>query len=109
MQTSDGLIRPFAIVFMGMFAAAQSAHAAEPRFVQDRIGIGFWVDPPIDDKADEHYKEIADASFTFVIGGFGATHRKDVERQLELCQKYGLKAVVSSKLEEPADALPNGD
>ena len=31
---------------------------AQNRFKQDRFGIGFWVDPPIDDNADQHYRDI---------------------------------------------------
>ena len=42
------------------------------RFTQDRFAIGFWVDPPADEKMDAHYAEIAEANFTLVIGGFGA-------------------------------------
>ena len=34
------------------------------RFVQDRFAIGFWVDPPIDERADQRYAEIAAANFT---------------------------------------------
>jgi len=71
-----------------------AAHAQQ-RFQQDRFAIGFWVDPPIDDRADERYAEIAAANFTFVIGGFGAGNPATVAKQLELCEKYGLKAVVS--------------
>ena len=70
------------------------ADAETARFEQDRFGIGLWVDPPMDDQADARYKEIAEANFTFVIGGFGAHTPEQVARQLELCGKYGLKAVV---------------
>ncbi len=78
---------------------------AQERFVQDRFGIGFWVDPPMDDRADERYAEIAAANFTFVIGGFGANTLEKVQEQLKLCEKYDLKAVVSAR-SVPADQLP---
>lgn len=65
------------------------------RFEQDRFGIGLWVDPPLDEQADARYKELAEAHFTFVIGGFGARTPEQVTRQLELCGKYGLKAIVA--------------
>ena len=68
---------------------------AQNRFKQDRFGIGFWVDPPIDENADQHYRDIKDANFTFVIGGFGANTPEKVVRQLELCEKYDLGAVVA--------------
>ena len=77
------------------------------RFVQDRFAIGFWVDPPIDEKADARYQEIADAHFSLVIGGFGANNVERVEQQLALCEKYGLKAVVGCRGVEP-ELLPDG-
>ena len=74
-------------------------HSAETNqlttFVQDRIAIGFWVDPPADDQMEEHYKDIADANFTFVLSCFGATTPQAVQRELKLCEKFDLKAVVS--------------
>ncbi len=78
------------------------------RFQQDRFAIGFWVDPPMDDKADARYKEIADAHFTMVIGGFGASTPETVARQLALCEKYGLRAIVHSRGTAPED-LPEGE
>ncbi len=55
------------------FGSQCKTASAEPQsFIQDRFAIGFWVDPPIGDDADSRYKEIADANFTVVLGGFGA-------------------------------------
>ena len=76
-------------------------------FVQDRFAIGFWVDPPMDEKADERYQEIAEANFTLVVGGFGANTPEKAAHQLELCEKYDLKALVVSHGAEPKD-LPDG-
>jgi hypothetical protein len=85
----------------------QSAEASKPAsFVQDRIAIGFWSDPPADDKMEEHYKDIADANFTFVLSCFGATTPDAVQRELKLCEKFDLKAVVSMA-GLPADKLPD--
>lgn len=81
---------------VGMAAAADAA-GQTPRFVQDRFAIGFWVDPPADDKMDERYKEIAEANFTLVLGGFGANSIETVKKQLALCEKYDLKALVFSR------------
>jgi len=83
-----------------------TAAGEEQRFVQDRFAIGFWVDPPMDDKADARYKEIAEANFTLVLGGFGARTVDGVKRQISLCEKYGLRALVSRAKLEP-DALPD--
>ena len=60
----------------------------ERRFIQDRFAIGFWVDPPADEKMDERYAEIAAANFTLVLGGFGARTPEAVQRQLALCEKH---------------------
>lgn len=65
-------------------------------FIQDRFAIGFWVDPPIGSDADLRYQEIADANFTLVIGGYGTRTPEDVKKQIELCEKYDLKAIVWS-------------
>ncbi len=75
----------------------------QERFVQDRLAIGLWVDPPLDDKADARYKELAEASFTLVIGGFGGAK---LDKQVELCEKYGLKLIASARGANPA-TLPD--
>lgn len=80
------------------------ASGEEQRFVQDRLAIGFWVDPPADKDMDARYAEISEAHFTFVIGSFGARTGEQVDRQLQLCEKYGLKAIVP--LRNPYDRLP---
>lgn len=71
------------------------ASAEQRRFVQDRFAIGFWVDPPADENMERYYEDIAAANFTLVIGGFGARTPDAVKRQIEFCEKYGLKAIVS--------------
>src|SRR5256885_1904138 len=85
--------------------AASRGHAAETRFVQDRFGTGLWVDPPLDKDMDAHYADLAEANFTFIIGNFGASTPDTVSQQLALCEKYGLKAIVSMA-GQPPDKLP---
>jgi hypothetical protein len=96
-------------VILGMSVAlgsqCKTASAEPERFIQDRFAIGFWVDPPIGDDADLRYKEIADANFTMVLGGFGARTPETVKTQIELCEKFDLKAVVS-RAGLPPDQLP---
>ncbi len=76
-------------------ALLHAADAAIPgRFVQDRFAIGFWVDPPLDERAGERYAEIAEANFTMVIGGFGGRGPEDTRRVLDLCERFGMKAIV---------------
>ncbi len=84
------------ILTAGLLLAASVAASADNagRFVQDRFAIGFWVDPPAEEITDARYKEIADAGFTFVLGAFGPKNEKDVAKQLALCEKYGMKAIV---------------
>ena len=43
-----------------------------PRFQQDRFAIGFWVDPPVDERAEARYAEIAQAHFNLVLALFHA-------------------------------------
>src|SRR5512146_2033523 len=84
-------------VLLTLTCEAWSSSAAVPltRFVQDRFAVGIWVDPPADQQTDARFAEIAEANFTFIIGIFGAGTPTAVERQLELCDKHGLKAIVS--------------
>ncbi len=92
-----------AVVMMSLMTSA----VAESRdFEQDRFAIGFWVDPPADENMDAHYKDIAAADFTMVVGGFGARTPENVRRQITLCERYDLKAVVSRAGLEP-DKLPD--
>jgi hypothetical protein len=92
------------IVAVFVLCGVVTAAVARDRFVQDRFAIGFWVDPPV---ADQRYAEIADANFTVVIGAFGARSAEQVQRQLELCEGLGLKALVACESFEP-DRIPDG-
>jgi len=97
------------LMVVGILAvAARSARAADiaGRFTQDRFAIGFWVDPPAEQITDARYKEIAEANFTFVLGAFGPKTPKDVAKQLALCGKYGLTAIVRGDPAE-GDKLPD--
>lgn len=87
-------------------ATSQAAESQKGRFVQDRFVISFWVDPPNEEITDARYKEIADANFTVVEGAFGPATEADMIKQLDLCQKYGLVAIVKSNL-TPFEKLPD--
>ncbi|HOE62252.1 MAG TPA: hypothetical protein PKW18_01550 [Candidatus Sumerlaeota bacterium] len=87
----------FALCFLYICNFLNPALAEEiARFHQDRFAIGFWVDPPLDEKADVRYKEIADANFTLVVGVKARTP-KEIYKQLELCEKYNLKTLVRTR------------
>lgn len=101
------LILPLLIIVLGgsLMPALAQQRATQQRFVQDRFAIGLWVDPPIDARAGARYAELAAANFTLVIGGFGGNTAEKVKRQLALCEKYGLRAVVA-RCGLPPDKLP---
>ena len=96
-----------AVMVLALAAMASQAADKTDRFVQDRFVISFWVDPPAEEITDARYKEIADAGFTVVHGAFGPQTEKDVEKQLALCRKYGLLAIIKSNLSS-MDNLPDG-
>ena len=75
--------------------------------MQDRFAIGLWVDPPLDANADARYRELAEANFTLVIGGFGGTGIEKVSQQMALCEKYDLRLIAPSHAIAPED-LPDG-
>jgi len=95
----------FMLVIICSGLTGRNVTADQNRFIQDRFAIGFWVDPPADGQMDQHYKDIADANFTLVIGGFGASTPETVQEQVSLCEKYGLKVLVS-RAGLDADQLP---
>src|SRR4051812_39481251 len=70
------------IVCLALVLCGESGVLAQtpqnPRFIQDRFGVGFWVDPPADKDMERHYAEIAEANFTFAIGVFGAATPENV-------------------------------
>lgn len=89
-----------AVIILG--SLVPEASSEPPRFIQDRFAIGFWVDPPADEDMDQHYADIAAANFTMVIGGFGAKNPKAVRKQIDLCERHGLKALVALAGRPPA-------
>jgi len=95
------------LTLAGSLLVNESAVAAEPRFVQDRFGVGFWVAPRTDENLDRRYTEIAEANFTFVIGLCGEKNPMPAEEQLKLCEKHGLKAIIHID-GMPLDKLPDG-
>ena len=97
------IIAVLIVIAVVMLTDCSQAKETAGRFVQDRLAIGFWVDPPADQITDARYKEIADANFTFVLGAFGPKTKEDVAKQLDLCKKHGLTAIVRSISDELPD------
>jgi len=95
-------IKTLYMVIICLVLTAATAVGAEPqRFVQDRFAIGFWVDPPVGEDLDRRYAEIAEANFTLVFGNFSSRTPAQVRRQLELCRKYDMKALVAGARQKP--------
>lgn len=76
-----------------LFLAGSSV--AGPRFVQNQFVIGIWSDPPADEQMEQHYREMAEANFSLTLGVFGARTAESVHREIQYCEKYGMKALVS--------------
>lgn len=88
---------------------AQVTQAASDRFVQEQFAIGFWNGPPDKLTNEAVYKEMAEANFNLVIANYWPTAPEYTKKQLAMCEKYGLAAVVSvdwTKPEKLVDA-PN--
>ncbi len=96
------------IGFGGSSAAAEKSADGATRFRQDRFAIGaFWLTFPDDEKLDECFAEIAEANFTLVFGPVGGFSVQNAERDLTLCEKYDLDAIVMCRGVPDAE-LPRG-
>lgn len=93
------------VLGIACLCAIQTNAATTAPFVQDRFAIGLWVDPPPDAHITERYRELADANFTFVICTSG---KPDIiKKQLRLCRKFGMKAIIAAPAVPPAQ-WPDG-
>lgn len=101
-------MRNTAASLIGWLLLAVTAAASERDFQQREFVISFWVDPRMDEQAELRYQEIADAHFSLVMGGFGASTPEQIQRQIALCEKYGLKLIVDVHA-FPANLLPAQD
>src|SRR5215207_9333232 len=95
------------LILLVQLVSSYAGHADEPRFSQDRLAIGLWVDPPVDQEIEKRYAELAAANFSFVTGNFGARNAQDVGRQMAACEKHGLKLIAPMLGVAPQD-LPDG-
>jgi hypothetical protein len=62
------------------------------------------VEPPFDARADDRYREMADAGFNLVLAGFSGVSPEALRKILH---KHGLKALLWPKGDDPAQ-WPNG-
>jgi hypothetical protein len=82
------------ITMVFLFQLYCSQAYSQDRFEQDRFAIGLWVNPPLNEHAPKRYREIAEANFSMVIGGFGGNNN---EQLVELCKQNDLKLIVSAR------------
>ena len=77
--------------------SSQASGGAPPvPWKQDRYAISFWVDPVVPPaRFDAEYHTVAQANFTVLLGGFGATTRGAVTQQIAAATKAGLVPVPS--------------
>ena len=80
------------------------ASANGTQFKQDIFAIGLWVDPPMDAKAHERYRELSEANFTMVISG---KDLKSAKEQIKLCEEFGMRVLVNCSGVAVKD-LPDG-
>lgn len=93
-----------ALLAMGVFVMLHAKDSAaqetppinrENPFIQDQFAIGFWVEPPADATMAERYKEMANAGFNVAILGFShGENPETLNKQLNLCEQLGMKALV---------------
>lgn len=87
---------------------AEQADAQPQRYEQKKFYISFWVDPPADEITGERYRQIAEANFNLVLGGFGARTPERMQTQVALCDKYGLDVMLPVR-DGRFDRVPDGD
>lgn len=85
-----------AVGFIAQTQAAKEPSRDQTPWKQDRFAISFWVDPLVPpERFDAEYKRIALANFTVLLGGFGATDRDTVSKQIKAAANNGLEAIPS--------------
>ena len=88
-------------VFGMEYVAGRHAHAQESTPLAivsgDRYPIGLWWPPPPWATAPQWYQEMADAGFTFVIGGNGVVDKFFSQRLLEVAGQVGIDVIVTDQ------------
>jgi hypothetical protein len=87
---------------ISLVLALSVAASAGPAWSQDQFFISFWVGPQVaESELDERFGEIAEANFTGYLGFDGQSgspfrpNASRVAKEIELCDKYGLRCVPS--------------
>ncbi len=93
------------LILAGSILLSGGGEGEVARFKQDRFVIGSWVAPPLDERAEERYREMADAHFNLVI--HGAHTPEEIARQLAICAQFDLQVLVSYPGEEQLDQIPD--
>ncbi len=90
------------LVFFALLSVSSLSATSPARFVQDRFVIGMWVPPATRENLDAHYRDIAEANFTLVVGKSGPSTQEHLNR----CQRFGLKTLPEA--DQPVEKLPDG-
>lgn len=83
-----------ALVLASALVAPHSARAG----LADEMMISLWCSPPVSESTDARYAEVAKAGFTVVMPPCNETPNKSQNKKiLDLCQKYGMKAIIKDR------------
>ena len=91
------------LILAGSILLSGGGEGEVARFKQDRFVIGSWVAPPLDERAEERYREMADAHFNLVI--HGAHTPEEIARQLAICAQFDLQVLVSYPGEDATNQI----
>ena len=81
-------------LFTIILTAALSSSASA--WVQPRMFISIWYDPVVQSSEFyDRYREMSDANFTAIMGGFGAVTVPRVQAQLAAAERAGLGVVAA--------------
>lgn len=87
------LVLGILITLFGMFPAVPTCAAPG-----DELMISLWCGPPVSETTDARYAEIAKLGFTVVMPPCNETPTKAQNKAiLNMCAKYGLKAIIKDK------------
>lgn len=90
-----------------MAAATPRSAVGKTGFEQPRFLLSFWVDPMVDPSDfKEQYRDVRNANFTAVLGGFGATTPAQIQTQIAAAEANGLGAIVHADMGLNISDLP---
>jgi hypothetical protein len=92
--TTAFLLLPGSLVRMSRSLCAETGSP----FLNERFPIGIFWPPPASESTAARYQQIADAGFTFVVGGNGVTNLMTVPAALNASESAGLDYLVTDAI-----------